>query len=87
MPSSSFRISAEVVGDEKLDHEAFDACAGSAAVEFGQHVGLDPVQKLRRIDQQDHPALRIQIGDAADQAHLLRRHLRRRTDGVAPAPS
>ena len=60
-----------IVGDKKLDHEAFDTCADGAPTEFGQNIRLDPIEKLRR----DRPAgscgLCIQIGDAADQAHLL----------------
>ena len=53
-----------------------------APVELGQNVGFDLIQQLRRIDQQNHSAFRVQVRDAADQAHLLRRELRRRTNRV-----
>ena len=46
--------------------------ARGGAVELGKNVGLDLIQQLCRIDQQDHSTLRVQVRDAADQAHLLR---------------
>ena len=75
-----------IVGDEKFDHEAFDARSGMAAIELGEHIRFDLIEKLRRIDQQDHAVLRIQVCHAADQAHLLRRHFRRRANGARRQP-
>ena len=82
MPSSSFRISAELSAMRSLITKP-SMPARIGAVEFCQHVRLDLIQELRRIDKQDHPAFRIQVCHAADQAHLLGRHLRRRTNAPA----
>ena len=81
MPSSSFRISAESSAMRSLITKP-SIPVRIVPAEFGQNIRLDPVEKLRRIDQQDHPVLCVQIGHAADQPHLLGRNLRRRPDRV-----
>ena len=50
----------------------------AGSIKLGQHVCFDLIEELRRIDQQNHSALSVQIRHTADQSNLLRRQLRRR---------
>ena len=68
--SSSFRISAKSSAMRSLITKP-SMIALDHPIELCQHIGLDLIEKLRRIDQEDHTVLRIQISHAANQAHLL----------------
>ena len=82
MSSSNLRIKAEIVGDQKLDHESRHGHVELGGPEFGENIGFDLVKQLRRIDQQDHSSLGFQIDDPGDQAHLVRRQFGRRLDCI-----
>jgi hypothetical protein len=49
----------------------------NAFLSYADALARGVVPAERRVDQQDHPALRLQIGDPADQPHLLLRQFRR----------